>query len=131
MMEILTPKEAETDDKIFKPGSILKRPLDGITGFFYCHVGIYIGKKKVIHFCGFKKGDRNAVIRKDSLSRFADGHPIKVHTQPVSDAHAKAVVREAKRLCGLDHNEFNKSYSFIFNNCEDFTTSCYEVEYYE
>ncbi len=113
----------------FVPGTILKRSLGGWYGWIYCHMGIYVGDGRVIHFNGEKQKSRNAVLRKDSLAKFADGRPVKVHAVPRNDAHARAVCAEAERLLREEQNDFNNRYHFVSNNCESFCVNCFEVRY--
>ncbi len=125
-MSIAAPDASATD---FIPGTIVKRSLGGWYGWLYCHMGIYVGGGQVIHFNGEKQKTRNAVLRKDSLAKFADGRPVKAHAVPRNAAHARAVCAEAERLLRAEQNDFNNRYHFVSNNCESFCVNCFEVGY--
>lgn len=113
----------------FPLGSIIKRRLDSFWGLFYCHMGIYVGDDEVIHFCGMKKKQRGARVRRDSLKEFADGQEVLLHEAPESDSHGRAVCRAAEHLYRHRHNGFDGRYEFAWNNCEDFCVACFEVSY--
>lgn len=112
----------------FEPGSIIKRPLGGLYGLFYCHMGVYVGDGMVIHFNGEKQKTRHAVLRKDTLERFAEGRTVKLHAAPKNAAHARAVCEEADRHYRDEQNGFNNCYDFVSNNCESFCVRCFEVQ---
>lgn len=111
-----------------RPGSIIKRDLDGAAGVLYSHVGIFVGEGKVIHFDGEAFGDRDVRVREVSLPQFSKGRLHKVSAEPRSQKHGAAVVAEARRLLG-DPSTWNGTYNFAFRNCEDFAQHCFEVEY--
>jgi Lecithin retinol acyltransferase len=113
----------------FEPGSILKRPLDGLYGWFYCHMGVYVGGGMVIHFNGEKQKTRHAVLHRATLEKFADGKPVTLHAAPKNAAHAQAVCAAAERHCHDEQNGFNHRYDFVSNNCESFCVRCFEVQY--
>ena len=110
-------------------GSIIARPVGGLWGLFYDHMGIYVGDDTVIHFNGETKKSIGAVLRKDSLDGFASGYDVRLHASPRNEAHARAVCAEAERLYRAERNRFNRRYDMVVNNCEDFCTTCYEVAY--
>ncbi len=112
------------------PGSIIKRDLDGLPGTAMFHVGIYIGKGKVIHFNGEWGSGAKAHIEKTTLSAFSKGRPVRVHSAPKNPTHGKAVVRKANRAIA-NPKGWDGKYNFASNNCEDFTQHCFEVEYRE
>lgn len=111
------------------PGTIIKRPLGGLWGLFYSHMGIYVGADSVIHLNGETKGNRNAWVRKDTLAAFAAGRRVSIHAAPKNPAHGRAVRQEAERVLRDGANAFNARYDFALNNCEDFCVACYEVQY--
>jgi hypothetical protein len=113
------------------PGTILRRVLGGFAGWLSCfHVAIYLGNGLVIHFNGETKGNRNAVVRIDSLEEFANGRPVSVHGAPKNERHGEATCREARRLHDLGQaNGWNYLYNFALHNCEDFCNHCYELAY--
>ena len=86
-----------------KPGTIIKRRISGI----FWHMGIYIGKGKVIHYHNPKLGKKAgkgilgkgaATIRQESLERFAEAGEVFGHAEPFDEAHARDVVRKAKKF---------------------------------
>jgi hypothetical protein len=113
----------------FVPGSILKRPLGGWYGWLYCHMGVYVGDGMIVHFNGEKQKTRNAVLRKETLERFADGRPVRLHAAPKNAAHGQAICAAAERYYQDEQNGFNNHYDFIRNNCESFCVNCFEVQY--
>jgi hypothetical protein len=113
----------------FAPGSIIKRSLGGWSGLLYCHMGVYIGDGMVIHFNGEKQKTRNAVLRKDTLEKFAAGKPVRLHAAPKNAAHAQAICAAALRHYQDEQNGFNNCYDFVHNNCENFCVHCFEVQY--
>jgi len=114
------------DEPMYEYGAILQRPLAGHLGKLYKHVGIYIGRDRIIHFNGTRPGDRNnAAIRIDTLDKFAGGHPVSVRLQPQSRQHGRNIVRTAQKLKFQQDNPYNYRYDFVFRNCEDFCRHCY------
>ncbi len=113
----------------FEPGSIIKRPLGGWYGRLYCHMGVYVGAGMVIHFNGEKQKTRNAVLRRDSLEKFADGKPVKLHAAPKNAAHGQAICVAAEQHYQDEQNGYNNRYDFVRNNCESFCVHCFEVPY--
>jgi homoaconitase/3-isopropylmalate dehydratase large subunit len=119
-------------------GSVIQRPLDGMKGVLYKHLGIYIGGEKVIHFYGEREKDKNARVIKTNLSEksdlakpgfAADEKQISIKKKPKNANHAKAVCDEAKSICSDPKNKYNGKYHFALKNCEDFVKHCYQVEY--
>jgi hypothetical protein len=113
----------------FEPGSIVKRPLSGFWGVFYCHMGVYVGDGMVIHFNGEKQKSRNARLCRDSLEKFAAGKPVMLHATPKNAAHGRATCAEALARFYEEQNGFNDCYDFAHNNCESFCVRCFEVRY--
>ncbi len=113
---------------MYAQGTIIQRPLSGRLGTFYNHVGIYIGKNRVIHFNGTRLSDGQAAeIRLDSLENFADGHPVSIRLPPRDRRHGQWIVRYARQLRRQQNNPYNHRYHFIFRNCEDFCRHCYRA----
>ncbi len=115
-------------------GSIIKRRLRGwYTRYTWLlgvqwHMGIYVGQGQVIHFNG-EWSSANAMVCKESLQQFANGERLFIHAAPKDNHHAAAVCARAERiLSGHDH-AFNNKYSFVFNNCEDFSVTCFRTRY--
>ena len=84
---------------------------------FYAHHGIYVGEGQVIHYSGevFQKTD--AVVRRDSLERFAADGMVTI----VSYATAfepDVVIRNAESRLG------ENGYALLGNNCEHFAVWC-------
>lgn len=118
----------------FKRGSIIRRPLTGwyadytwIVGISW-HMGVYVGKGRVIHFDG-EKDSTDARVCKVSLEEFANEEEVELHAAPKSRQHATAVCAEAERILRKAKNGYNDEYHFVVNNCEDFCVACYEVSY--
>ena len=113
---------------MYEHGTILQRPLIGRLGKLYKHVGIYIGKNRVIHFNGMGPGDKQvARLHTVSLSEFSDSQPVSVRLEPCNKRHGRAIVRYARQLQREHSNPYNHRYSFAFRNCEDFCRHCYRV----
>jgi hypothetical protein len=112
----------------FKAGSIIQRPLTDSFGHVYKHIGIFVSEDEVIHFNGTQKGDRDAVVKSESLVDFAAGCDVTVKACPCDDDHAFAVVQEAQRQITLE-NDYDRKYSFVRKNCEDFAVHCYQIEF--
>ncbi len=112
-----------------KSGSMVQRPLRGVGGTVFKHVGIYVGNNQVVHYIANEKKDKSAVIVKTSLRKFADGKRVSVRAEPKNRAHQIAVKKEALKVLGATKNEFNKQYDFLLKNCEDFSRHCYQVRY--
>ena len=110
-------------------GDIIYRSLDGITGFLYSHVGVYLGSRYVIHFTGTDKNKQTAKIKKTSLEEFAQGKDLEIRTSPVDENHSKAICDHARFILKNRGRRYDNNYNFVFNNCEDFAKECYEVEY--
>jgi HRAS-like suppressor 3 len=118
-------KHAFINSQYYPIGSIIRRRLDGIAGLYGWHWGIYVGNGEVVHFNGFTKKERGAIIRRDSLTKFAAGHGIQLHHRPSDSKRGKAIADFACRLQGLSENGFNGSYAFLSKNCQDFCAYCY------
>ena len=120
-------------EKLPPPGSILKRRLHAgelmqpVTGRVFDHLGIYAGRRRVIHFTGESKKDKEIRIRITSLQRFLEGENLRVHRTPANRDHAKAIVGEASRF--INKRFRGKEYHIVTNNCERFALHCYTVEY--
>jgi hypothetical protein len=110
-------------------GSIIQRRLEVPLGPLYNHVGIFVSEDQVIHFNGERKGDRDAVIKIESLDDFAAGYEVKVRANPEDDDHAFAIVLEAQRQYTILENNFDRQYSFFWKNCEDFAVHCYQIKF--
>ena len=110
-------------------GSIIQRRLEVPLGPLYNHVGIFVSEDQVIHFNGERKGDRDAVIKIESLDDFAAGYEVKVRANPEDDDHAFAIVQEAQRQYTILENNFDRQYSLFWKNCDDFAVHCYEIKF--
>jgi len=111
---------------MYEYGAILQRPLSGRLGKHYKHVGIYMGRGRVIHFNGTRPGDRkNAAIRIDPLDKFGGDQPVSVRLLPHSKSHGRNIVQTAYKLKCQQDNPFDYRYDFVFRNCEDFCRHCY------
>lgn len=113
---------------MYNYGTVLQRPLTGKLGRLYKHVGIHMGRNRVIHFNGMGPGEsEDAALHTVSLDAFAAGQPVTVRLEPVNPQHGRAIVREARRLKRASRNRWNHRYNFAFRNCEDFCRHCYRV----
>ncbi|MCD4718483.1 MAG: lecithin retinol acyltransferase family protein [Desulfobacula sp.] len=109
----------------FPKGAMLQRPIKTLKMKTANHIGIYIGNNEVIHF-GYPAANK---ILKTSLSGFAGSSiNIKSITQkqsPDNEKHGKNICKNAALLLNTKENEYNKKYSILLNNCEDFARACY------
>ena len=96
---------------------------------------MYVGgnRPSVIHYHNpgtGKKADKGlvgksgAVIRKDSLDRFAEEKEVFVHAEPIDEVHAKQVIQKAKEFHKNPH-QYNGKYNLVTKNCEHFATTCF------
>ena len=105
------------------PGSIIKRKIYGVVW----HMGIYVGDGKVVHYHNPKddKLDQSSTkIRKESLTKFANGKAVFIHAEPRNAKHSKETVKKAETFY-RNPKDYNGKYNFVFNNCEDFTSACF------
>lgn len=110
-----------------KPGSIIKRQIYGV----FWHMGIYIGNGKVVHYHS-PKGKHsegiltqsNAKIRKETLTKFADGKNVYLHAEPIDDKHGKSVVNKAEKFY-KNPKDYNGKYNLLTKNCEHFAATCF------
>lgn len=94
----------------------------------YCHFGIAVSSKEVIHFTGLQGDDitnpDNIKIRKTGLSMFVREDELEILDSWSSPFTAKEVVKRAKTY--LESSYFKgKQYNFLTNNCEHFARFCY------
>ncbi len=83
----------------------------------YSHHGIYLGKKRVIHFTGEPGSKSNASIRETTFEEFCDGDTpfILEYSECFS---ANKTIRLAREKMG------EKDYGLFTNNCEHFARYC-------
>ena len=106
-------------------GTILKRPLTGLPGWFCFHWGVYVGEGKVIHFNGLEKKSPWAVLRLDSVEGFREGQSISVVEMPADERRGQEIGRRAyQALNDRRRNGFDGRYCFFTNNCQDFCVWC-------
>lgn len=94
----------------------------------YCHFGIAISSKEVIHFSGLQGDDitnpENIKIRKAPLKMFYRDDELEVLADWLSPFTAKEVIKRASAY--LDSSYFRgKYYNFVTNNCEHFARFIY------
>ena len=115
------------------PGTIIKRRISGI----FWHMGVYCGKGKVIHYHnrgtgkGAEKGilgKAGATIRMEPMERFVEESEVFIHAEPVDEAHAREVVRRAKKFY-RNPRDYNGKYNLVTKNCEHFATTCFGEGY--
>lgn len=121
-------------DHLPPSGSVIKRrlhaggPVEPVARRLAYHVGVYVGRRRVIHFTGESKKSKNVKVKNTSLASFLQGEKLRVVMTPKDKEHAKAVVAEAKRLI---NKKFRGDYDIVRNNCEHFSLHCYRVTYVE
>lgn len=94
----------------------------------YCHFGIAISEKEVIHFSGLQGDDvtnpENIRIRKAPIKMFYRDDELEVLDEWKSPFNSFEVVKRAKAY--LDSAHFRgKYYNFVTNNCEHFARYVY------
>jgi hypothetical protein len=120
---IATYGSISTDTPRVRVGSHLRVLRTG-----YLHHGIYIGRKRVIHFSGESKTIApSATIREDSLEEFIYGGPMGDEERRAqfaeiveyeSRSSAQEIFKRARSKIG------SVDYSLFGNNCEHFETWC-------
>jgi hypothetical protein len=120
---IATKGQISTDTPRVRVGSHLR-----VLRIGYQHHGIYIGRKRVIHFSGESKTIApSATIREDSLEDFIYGGPMGDEERKQQFAEiieyesrlpAQEIVKRARSKIG------SADYNLFGNNCEHFATWC-------
>ena len=83
----------------------------------YWHHGIDLGNGRVIHYAGRPKGKKDAVVKVESIQKFANGGEIYYEDSKVQYSPDE-IVRRAKSRIG------EKDYHLVGNNCEQFVNWC-------
>lgn len=119
-----------------KRGDILKRDLDGIPGVFYSHYGIAVSHNRVIHV--YKPngdaskhpddGDECRLDETDLDSFSPGGRKIFVEEQERRKyTHEETAANAIKKMGELSGRPWD--YSLRYNNCEHFTTWCWNGQH--
>src|ERR1022692_1816658 len=80
----------------------------------YNHHGVYVGRSRVVHYSGLSGFWQCGPVEEVSLSRFVDGHPVRIvdHLEP--HYSPEEIVRRARSRLG------ENDYRLLTNNCEHF-----------
>ena len=90
----------------------------------YLHHGIYVGAGRVVHYSGLAYGLRRGPVEEISLTRFTDGHSIRVKAGAAPSHFDRCeVVRRARSRVGENSDRL------FSNNCEHFCEWCVNGEH--
>jgi hypothetical protein len=84
----------------------------------YSHHGVYAGHGRVVHYSGLSGFWQCGPVEEVSLSRFANGHPVRVVDQLKPQYSPEEIVRRARSRLG------ENDYRLLTNNCEHFCNWC-------
>ena len=84
----------------------------------YHHHGVYVGRGRVVHYSGLSGVWQCGPVEEVSLSRFANGHPVRVVNHLESHYSPVEIVRRARSRLG------ESDYRLLTNNCEHFCNWC-------
>jgi hypothetical protein len=79
---------------------------------------VYVGGGRVVHYSGLSGVWQCGPVEEVSLSRFANGHPVRVVSHPESHYSPREIVRRARSRLG------ESDYRLLTNNCEHFCNWC-------
>jgi hypothetical protein len=84
----------------------------------YNHHGLYVGAGRVVHYAGLSGFRQCGPVEEVSLSRFVNGHPMRIvdHLEPAYSP--QEIVRRARSRLG------ENDYRLLTNNCEHFCNWC-------
>ena len=108
-------------------GDIIYRPLSGVVGFAnYCHYGVYVGRKEVIHFT---EDNGKGKLERVSLEDFAHGRKVDIQRDfSLHERHSKKdTMLKALEIYHIEDPELLEEwdkYSVKSNNCEHFANYC-------
>ena len=84
----------------------------------YDHHGVYVGRGRVVHYSGLSEFWQCGPVEEVSLSRFVNGHPVRVVDHDESPYSPDEIVRRARSRLG------ENDYRLLTNNCEHFCNWC-------
>jgi hypothetical protein len=87
----------------------------------YWHYGIYVGKRRVIHYAGWFHSS-HGLIEEVSLEQFTEGRPFSIGRRPTDPSNGEEIVRRARSRLG------EQCYDLLRNNCEHFCNWCHVGE---
>ena len=84
----------------------------------YQHHGVYVGQGRVVHYSGLSGFWQCGPVEEVSLSRFANGHPVRVVNHLEPQYSPEEIVWRARSRLG------ESDYRLLTNNCEHFCNWC-------
>jgi hypothetical protein len=84
----------------------------------YNHHGVYVGSGLVVHYSGLSGFWQCGPVEEVPLSRFVNGHPVRVVDHVESQYSPDEIVRRARSRLG------ENDYRLLTNNCEHFCNWC-------
>jgi hypothetical protein len=84
----------------------------------YSHHGVYVGHGGVVHYSGLSGSWQCGPVEEVSLSRFANGHQVRVVDQLKPQYPPEEIVQRARSRLG------ENDYRLLTNNCEHFCNWC-------
>jgi hypothetical protein len=84
----------------------------------YNHHGVYVGRGRVVHYAGLSGFWQGGPVEEVSLSRFVNGHPMRIVDHFESPYSPEEIVRRARSRLG------ENDYRLLTNNCEHFCNWC-------
>jgi hypothetical protein len=84
----------------------------------YNHHGVYVGHGRVVHYSGLSGFWQCGPVEEVPLSRFVNGHAVRVVDHVESQYSPDEIVRRARSRLG------ENDYRLLTNNCEHFCNWC-------
>jgi hypothetical protein len=84
----------------------------------YNHHGVYVGRGRVVHYSGLSGFWQCGPVEDVSLSRFVNGHSLRIVDHLQSRYSPEEIVRRARSRLG------ENDYRLLTNNCEHFCNWC-------
>ncbi len=84
----------------------------------YNHHGLYVGRGRVVHYSGLSGFWQCGPVEEVSLSRFANGRPVRIVDHLEAQYSPEEIVRRARSRLG------ENDYRLLTNNCEHFCNWC-------
>lgn len=84
----------------------------------YNHHGVYVGRGRVVHYSGLSGLWQCGPVEEVSLSRFVNGHPVRIIDHLESQYSPEEIVWRARSRLG------ENDYRLLTNNCEHFCNWC-------
>lgn len=84
----------------------------------YSHHGVYVGRGRVVHYSGFSGFWQCGPVEEVSLSRFANGHPVRIVHHAQAPYSPEEIVQRSRSRLG------ENDYRLLTNNCEHFCNWC-------